>query len=113
MLLQTNTVTIDPLIGQIIIALIALIAAGYGLSLLIQKRAMDSTQTVAAATLTATQNLIAQMTYYGAYERAEILRTVASIVGVDQVRDTALAFQQQRQLFRPYEVEYYPPQQKQ
>jgi hypothetical protein len=112
MLLQTNTVTIDPLIGQIIIALIALIAAGYGLSLLIQKRAMDSTQAVAASTLTATQSLIAQMTYYGAYERAEILRTVASIVGVDQVRDTALTFQQQR-LSSAYEVEYYPPQQKQ
>jgi hypothetical protein len=109
MILQT---TIDSIIGQIIIALIALIAAGYGLSLLIQKRAMDSTQTVAAATLTATQSLIAQMTYYGAYERAEILRTVASIVGVDQVRDTALAFQQQR-LNSAYEVEYNPPQQKQ
>jgi hypothetical protein len=109
MILET---TIDPLIGQIIIALIALIAAGYGLSLLIQKRAMDSTQTVAAATLTATQSLIAQMTYYGAYERAEILRTVASIVGVDQVRDTALTFQQQR-LNTVYEVEHYPPQQKQ
>jgi len=112
MLLQTATITIDPLIGQIIIALIALIAAGYGLSLLIQKRAMDSTQAVAASTLTATQSLIAQMTYYGAYERAEILRTVASIVGVDQVRDTALTFQQQR-LSSAYEVEYYPPQQKQ
>ena len=109
MILQT---TIDQLIGQIIIALIALIAVGYGLSLLIQKRAMDSTQAVAAATLTATQSLIAQMTYYGAYERAEILRTVASIVGVDQVRDTALAFQQQR-LNSVYEVEYYPPPQKQ
>jgi len=103
MILET---TIDTLIGQIIIALIALIAAGYGLSLLIQKRAMDSTQTVAAATLTATQSLIAQMTYYGAYERAEILRTVASIVGVDQVRDTALAFQQQR-LNSAYEAEHY------
>jgi len=109
MMLET---TIDPLTGQIIIALIALIAAGYGLSLLIQKRAMDSTQTVAAATLTATQSLIAQMTYYGAYERAEILRTVASIVGVDQVRDTALAFQQQR-LNSVYEVEYYPQQKQQ
>ena len=109
MILET---TIDPLVGQIIIALIALIAAGYGLSLLIQKRAMDSTQTVAAATLTATQSLIAQMTYYGAYERAEILRTVASIVGVDQVRDTALTFQQQR-LNTVYEVEHYPPQQRQ
>jgi len=109
MMLET---TIDPLIGQIIIALIALIAAGYGLSLLIQKRAMDSTQTVAAATLTATQSLIAQMTYYGAYERAEILRTIAGIVGVDQVRDTALAFQQQR-LNSLYEIEYHPPQQKQ
>jgi hypothetical protein len=109
MMLET---TIDPLIGQIVIALIALIATGYGLSLLIQKRAMDSTQTVAAATLTATQSLIAQMTYYGAYERAEILRTVASIVGVDQVRDTALSFQAQR-LNSAYEVEYYPPQHKQ
>jgi hypothetical protein len=109
MILET---TIDPLVGQIIIALIALIAAGYGLSLLIQKRAMDSTQAVAASTLTATQSLIAQMTYYGAYERAEILRTVASIVGVDQVRDTALAFQQQR-LNTVYEVEHYPPQQRQ
>jgi hypothetical protein len=109
MILET---TIDPLVGQIIIALIALIAAGYGLSLLIQKRAMDSTQAVAASTLTATQSLIAQMTYYGAYERAEILRTVASIVGVDQVRDTALTFQQQR-LNSAYEAEYYPPQRKQ
>ncbi len=110
MILET---TIDPLIAQIIIALIALIAVGYGLSLLVQKRTMDATQTVAAATLTATQSLISQMTYYGAYERAEILRTVASIVGVDQVRDTALAFQQQR-LNSAYEVEYYPPpQQKQ
>jgi len=100
-------VTIDPVIGEIIIATIALMAAGYGLSLIIQKRTMDVTQTVAASTLGATQSLIAQMTYYGAYERAEILRTVASIVGVDQVRDTALAFQQQR--LSAYEVEYYPP----
>jgi len=37
---------------------------------------------------------------------------VASIVGVDQVRDTALTFQQQR-LNTVYEVEHYPPQQKQ
>jgi len=106
-------ITLDPLIGQIIIATIALMAAGYGLSLIIQKRTMDVTQTISASTLGATQSLIAQMTYYGAYERAEILRTVASIVGVDQVRDTALAFQQQR-LNAAYEVEYYPPpQQKQ
>jgi hypothetical protein len=102
---------IDPLIGQIVVAIIALMAVGYGLSLLLQKRTMDVTQTVAASTLAATQSLISQMTYYGAYERAEILRTVASIVGVDQVRDTALAFQQQR--ISAYEVEYYPPQQKQ
>jgi hypothetical protein len=103
--------TIDPLIGQIVVAIIALMAVGYGLSLLLQKRTMDVTQTVAASTLAATQSLISQMTYYGAYERAEILRTVASIVGVDQVRDTALAFQQQR--ISAYEVEYYPPQQRQ
>ena len=97
------------LISTIVIALIALIAAGYGLSLLIQKRTMDAVQTTASATLTATQTLISQMTYYGAYERGEILRTVASIVGVDQVRDTALQFQQQRLENSPYTVEHYPP----
>ena len=96
-------------IVQIIIACVLMAAAGYGLSLLLHKRTMDAVQTTASATLTATQSLISQMVYYGAYERAEILRTVASVIGVDQLRDTALQFQENR----VYNVEYYPPQQPQ
>jgi len=95
------------LVTSIIMALVALVAAGYGLSLLIHKRTMDAVQSTAAATLTATQALIAQMTYYGASERAEIIRTVAQVIGVDQLRDTALQFQSNR----VYTIEQYPPKQ--
>jgi len=86
----------------------AVIVAAYIVSLLINKRTLDLIQTTSAGTLAATQNLISQHVYYGAYERSEILRTVASIIGIDQIRDTALEFAQGRQ--PPYTLEIYPPQ---
>jgi len=86
----------------------AVIVAAYIVSLLINKRTLDIVQTTAAGTLTATQNLISLHVYYGAYERSEILRTVASIIGIDQIRDTALEFAQGRE--GPYKIEVYPSQ---
>lgn len=71
----------------------AVIVAAYIISILIHKRMIDSVQSTAAATLTATQSLIATSIYYGAYERSETLRTVASVIGIDQIRDTAIQFQ--------------------
>jgi uncharacterized membrane protein len=71
----------------------AVLAAAYIISLLIHKRMIDAVQSAAAATFTATQALIATSIYYGAYERSETLRTVAAVIGVDQIRDTALQFQ--------------------
>lgn len=71
----------------------AVVVAAYIISILIHKRMMDSVQSTAAATLTATQSLIATSIYYGAYERSETLRTVAAVIGIDQIRDTALQFQ--------------------
>jgi len=90
----------------------AVIVAAYIVSILIHKRMMDSVQATASATLVATQSLISLHTYYGAYERAEFLRTIASVIGIDQVRDTALQFQQNR-MEPPTVIQYQvsPPQQ--
>ncbi len=93
---------------ELLVAGFAIIVGGYVVSLLLNKRVMDSVQTTVGATLAATQSLISQSVYYGAYERAETLRTVASIIGIDQIRDTALQFQNNRN--NVYQVEYYPPQ---
>jgi len=99
----------DPnIVIELLIAGFAVIVAAYIISLLVHKRMMDSVQATAAATLAATQSLIALNVYYGAYERAEVLRTVASVISVDQIRDTALEFQNQR-CEPPYKVEVYPP----
>jgi len=43
-------------------------------------------------------SLLSQYSYYGLYERSEILRTIANVVGVDMLRDTVA------------QIEYYPPQ---
>jgi len=91
----------------------AVIVAAYIVSILIHKRMMDSVQATAAATLTATQNLISLHVYYGAYERAEFLRTIASVIGIDQVRDTALQFQQNRMEAPPTVIQYQAPPQPQ
>ncbi len=86
--------------GEIVNTIVWLLAAGFAvivaayiISILIHKRMMDSVQSTAAATLTATQSLIATSIYYGAYERSETLRTVAAVIGIDQIRDTAIQFQ--------------------
>jgi hypothetical protein len=105
------------LIAQIIIAALLILIIGYVVSVVLNKRAIDTIQTVAtaslqgvqaagAATLQATQYLISQAIYYGAYERSEALRLIGHIITADQARDTALAFQHYPP---PYEVTYYPP----
>lgn len=71
----------------------AVVVAAYIISMLVHKRMMDSVQSTAAAALTATQSLITTSIYYGAYERSETLRTVAAVIGIDQIRDTAIQFQ--------------------
>jgi len=81
------------LISELLLAGFAVIVAAYILSILTQKRTMDTVQTTIASTLAATQSLISTSVYYGAYERSEILRTVAQVIGIDQIRDTALEFQ--------------------
>jgi len=99
---------------DLLIAGFAVIVAAYIVSLLIHKRMMDSVQSTASATLVATQSLISLHTYYGAYERAEFLRTIASVIGIDQVRDTALTFQENRIEAPPTVIQYqFSPPQKQ
>ncbi len=88
----------------------AVIVAAYIVSLLLHKRMIDGVQTTIASTLQSTVSLISTSVYYGAYERSEVLRTIASIIGIDQVRDTALTFQQQRLQNAPYSVEVHPSQ---
>jgi hypothetical protein len=108
------------LIAQIIIAALLILIIGYVVSVVLNKRAIDTIQTVAtaslqgvqaagSATLQATQYLISQAIYYGAYERSEAMRLIGHIITADQARDTALAFQHQP----PYTVTYYPPQPRQ
>lgn len=104
MLLQVQIVDV---IVWLLAAGFAVIAAAYVISLLLHKRLVDGVQTTVASTLQATVNLISTAVYYGAYERSETLRTVASIIGVDQVRDTALAFQNVRyNNYHAYQVDH-------
>jgi len=105
------------LIAQIIVSALLILIIGYVVSVVLNKRAIDTIQTVAtaslqgvqaagSATLQATQYLISQAIYYGAYERSEAMRLIGHIITADQARDTALAFQHQPP---PYTINYYPP----
>lgn len=99
MYLQT---TVDPnIVTLIVVTGIALLAFGYLASVFLNKRAIDTVQTVMTSTLSATQSLILQEAYYGAYERSELLRTVANVIGVDMLRDTAKEFQPTSYPFTP------------
>ena len=105
------------LIAEIVLAALLILIIGYVVSVVLNKRAIDTIQTVTtaslqgvqaagSATLQATQYLISQAIYYGAYERSEAMRLIGHIVAADQARDTALAFQHQPP---PYTINYYPP----
>jgi hypothetical protein len=86
--------TVDPITATVEILVIGflVIAVGYIVSLILQKRTLDMVQTAGSSTLAATQYLISSSIYYGAYERSETLRTIASIIGGAQIGDTALEF---------------------
>lgn len=103
------------LIAQIIVSALLILIIGYVVSVVLNKRAIDTLQTVAvaslqgvqaagSATLQATQYLISQATYYAAYERSESLRLIGHIITADQARDTALAFQNRN----VYTIHHYP-----
>ena len=104
------------LITEIIVAALLILVTGYVVSVVLNKRAIDTIQTVAvsslqgvqaagSATLQATQYMLSLAIYYGAYERSEALRLIGHIIAADQARDTALAFQHRT----TSEAAYYPP----
>jgi len=82
---------------EIVIAAVVLIVLGYFVSLILHKRTFDAVVTQLNVSTTAMVTLLSQYSYYGLYERSEILRTIANAVGIDLLRDTIAS------------VEYYPP----
>jgi len=85
-------------IYEIVIAAVVLIVLGYFVSLILHKRTFDAVVTQLNVATTSMVSLLSQYSYYGLYERSEILRTIANVVGVDMLRDTVA------------QIEYYPPQ---
>lgn len=85
------------IIYQIVIAAVVLIVLGYFVSLILHKRTFDAVVTQLNVATTSMVTLLSQYSYYGLYERSEILRTIANVVGVDILRDTVA------------QIEYYPP----
>ena len=83
---------------EIVIAAVVLIVLGYFVSLILHKRTFDAVVAQLNVSTTAMTTLLSQYAYYGLYERSEILRTIANVVGVDMLRDTVA------------QIEYYPPQ---
>ena len=83
---------------EIVIAAVVLIVLGYFVSLILHKRTFDAVVTQLNVTTASMVSLLSQYSYYGLYERSEILRTIANVVGVDMLRDTVA------------QIEYYPPQ---
>jgi hypothetical protein len=75
---------------------VVLIVLGYFVSLILHKRTFDAVVTQLNVATTSMVSLLSQYAYYGLYERSEILRTIANVVGVDMLRDTVA------------EIEYYP-----
>ena len=84
------------IVFQIIIAAVVLIVLGYFVSLILHKRTFDAVVTQLNVATTSMVTLLSQYAYYGLYERSEILRTIANVVGVDLLRDTVA------------QVQYYP-----
>jgi hypothetical protein len=84
-------------IYEIVIAAVVLIVLGYFVSLILHKRTFDAVVTQLNVATTSMVSLLSQYSYYGLYERSEILRTIANVVGVDMLRDTIA------------QIEYYPP----
>jgi len=82
---------------EIVIAAVVLIVLGYFVSLILHKRTFDAVVTQLNVSTTSMVSLLSQYAYYGLYERSEILRTIANVVGVDMLRDTVA------------QIEYYPP----
>lgn len=85
------------IVYEIVIAAVVLIVLGYFVSLILHKRTFDAVVTQLNVSTTSMVTLLAQYSYYGLYERSEILRTIANVVGVDMLRDTVA------------QIEYYPP----
>lgn len=82
---------------QIVIATVVLIVLGYFVSLILHKRTFDAIVTQLNVATTSMVTLLSQYSYYGLYERSEILRTIANAVGIDMLRDTVA------------QIDYYPP----
>jgi len=85
------------LVFEIVIATVLLIALGYFVSLILHKRVYDNLTTQLGAATTAMITTLQQYAYYGLYERSEILRTIANVVGIDILKDTVAT------------IEHYPP----
>jgi hypothetical protein len=81
---------------EMVIAAVVLIVLGYFVSLILHKRTFDAVVTQLNVSTTSMVSLLSQYAYYGLYERSEILRTIANVVGVDLLRDTVA------------QVQYYP-----
>jgi len=73
---------------EIVIAAVLLIVLGYFVSLILHKRTFDAVVTQLNVSITSMVSLLSQYAYYGLYERSEILRTIANVVGIDMLRDT-------------------------
>ena len=85
------------IVYEIVIVAVVLVALGYFVSLILHKRVFDQLTTQMGAATTAMITTLQQYAYYGLYERSEILRTIANVVGIDILKDTVAT------------IEHYPP----